>query len=82
MNNKTKTMSQTQINFGETELSIPEFVLKLSLEKQTEIYNYLIQMNQSQKKAYLIAKDHLGSSFNILKSNGFSEWKNIHLKKV
>jgi hypothetical protein len=82
MNNKTKTMSQTQINFGETELSIPEFVLKLSLEKQTEIYNYLIQMNESQKKAYLIAKDHLGSSFNILKSNGFSEWKNIHLKKV
>jgi competence protein ComGC len=75
-------MSQTQINFGETELSIPEFVLKLSLEKQTEIYNYLIQMNESQKKAYLIAKDHLGSSFNILKSNGFSEWKNIHLKKV
>lgn len=82
MNNKTKTMSQTQINFEETELSIPESVLKLSLEKQTEIYNYLIQMNQSQKKAYLIAKDHLGSSFNILKSNGFSEWKNIHLKKV
>ena len=82
MNNKTKTMSQTQINFGETELSIPESVLKLSLEKQTEIYNYLIQMNESQKKAYLIAKDHLGSSFNILKSNGFSEWKNIHLKKV
>jgi hypothetical protein len=39
-------------------------------------------MNESQKKAYLIAKDHLGSSFNILKSNGFSEWKNIHLKKV
>ena len=75
MNNKTKTMSQTQINFEETELSIPESVLKLSLEKQTEIYNYLIQMNQSQKKAYLIAKDHLGSSFNILKSNGFSEWK-------
>ena len=81
MNNKTKTMSQTQINFEETELSIPESVLKLSLEKQTEVYNYLIQMNQSEKKAYLIAKDHLGSSFNIFKSNGFSEWKNI-LKKV
>ena len=79
MNNKT--MSQEQINFEATELSIPESVLKLSLEKQTEVYNYLIQMNQSQKKAYLIAKDHLGSSFNILKSNGFSEWKNI-LKKV
>jgi hypothetical protein len=68
-------MSQEQVNFVTTGLSIPESVLKLSLEKQTEIYNYLIQMTPYQKKAYLIAKDHLGTSFNILKSNGFSEWK-------
>jgi len=68
-------MSQEQINFEETGLSIPASVLKLSLEKQTEVYKYLIQMNEYQKKAYLIAKDHLGTSFNILKSNGFIEWK-------
>jgi hypothetical protein len=73
MNNKI--MSQEQINFEETGLSIPESVLKLSLKNQTEVYNYLTQMSNSQKKAYLIAKDHLGTSFNILKSNGFSEWK-------
>jgi len=73
MNNKI--MSQEQINFEETGLSIPESVLKLSLKKQTEVYYYLIQMSNSQKKAYLIAKDHLGTSFNILKSNGFIEWK-------
>lgn len=65
---------KSQINFELTKLSIPESVFKLSLEKQTEIYNYLIQMNEHQKKAYLIAKDHLGTSFNILKSNGYSEW--------
>jgi hypothetical protein len=29
---------------------------------------------------YLIAKDHLGSSFNILKSNGYKEWKNKNNK--
>jgi hypothetical protein len=68
-------MSQEQINFGETGLSIPSSVLKLPLEKQTEVYNYLIQMSDSQKKAYIIAQDHLGTSFNILKSNGFIEWK-------
>lgn len=51
-------------------------------QEQTEINNYLIQMTETQKKAYLIAKDHLGTSFNILKSNGFIEWKNILLKKV
>lgn len=76
-------MSQEQVNFEETGLSIPESVLKLPLENQTEVYNYLIQMSPSQKKAYIIAKDHLGTSFNILKSNGFIEWKkSIPLKKV
>jgi len=65
---------KSQINFELTKLSIPESVFKLSLENQEKIYNYLIQMNEHQKKAYLIAKDHLGTSFNILKSNGYSEW--------
>ena len=86
MNNKTmsqekeqeKEQVKSQINFELTKLSIPESVFKLSLEKQTEIYNYLIQMNEHQKKAYLIAKDHLGTSFNILKSNGYSEWIKIN----
>ena len=65
----------SQLDFEKIKLAIPPSVLKLPLEKQTEIYNYLIQMNDYQKKAYLIAKDHLGTSFNIIKSNGFIEWK-------
>lgn len=68
-------MSQEQVNFHSTGLIIPSSILKLQIEKQTEVYNYLIQMNEYQKKAYLIAQDHLGTSFNILKSNGFIEWK-------
>ncbi len=68
-------MSQEQLDFEKTNLPIPDSVLKLSMEKQTEVYNYLIQMNEYQKKAYLIAKDHLGTSFNVIKSNGFVEWK-------
>ena len=88
MNNKTMSQAkaelqeQEQIDFVKTGLSIPESVQKLPLEKQTEVYNYLIQMSPYEKKAYLIAKDHLGTSFNILKSNGFIEWKNIPLKNV
>ncbi len=35
---------------------------------------YLAQLTEPQKKAYLIAKDHLGTSFNVKKSNGFIEW--------
>jgi competence protein ComGC len=85
MNNKIMSQLQVEskkVNFEETGLSIPASVLKLPLEKQSEVYNYLIQMSESQKKAYLIAQDHLGTSFNILKSNGFIEWKNIPFKKV
>ena len=78
----SQNQEQVQIDFIKTGLSIPESVFKLPLEKQTEVYNYLIQMSESQKKAYLIAQDHLGTSFNILKSNGFIEWKNIPFKKV
>jgi competence protein ComGC len=69
-------MSQPEaLNFEKTNLPIPPSIFKLPLEKQTEVYNYLIQMTTYQKKAYLIAQDHLGTSFNILKSNGFIEWK-------
>ena len=72
---QVQTEPKAQMNFQETGLLIPQSVFKLPLEKQTEVYNYLIQMTPSQKKAYLIAQDHLGTSFNILKSNGFIEWK-------
>ena len=71
---KAEAQAKAEVDFIKTGLSIPESILTLSIEKQTEVYNYLIQMTESQKKAYLIAKDHLGTSFNILKSNGYSEW--------
>jgi hypothetical protein len=34
-----------------------------------------MKADERQKKAYLIAKEHLGSSFNIFLSNGYKEWK-------
>ena len=37
-------------------------------EKETK---YIEQMTELQKKAYLIAKSHLGTSFNLKKSIGF-----------
>jgi hypothetical protein len=32
------------------------------------------QLSDIERKACAIAKDHLGSSFNIVKSNGFNDW--------
>jgi len=52
----------------------------IEVEKEKEILTYISQLDENSKKAYLIAKDHLGSSFNILKSNGYKEWKNKNIK--
>ena len=64
------------VNFELLDVEIPETVLLYTIEVQQDIFDYIQQMNDESKKAYLIAKAHLGSSFNILKSNGYKEWKN------
>lgn len=43
-----------------------------SLASQIEIY--LGSLSPNDKKGYQIAKDHLGCSFQIEKSNGFIQW--------
>lgn len=63
------------INFSELNINVPELVKSETYENQKEIYEYLKHMNEIELKAYNIAMNHLGSSFNILKSNGFKEWK-------
>jgi hypothetical protein len=63
--------------FESLNIPIPDVVHSYDENKQKEILEYLLHMeqNETQKKAYLIAFHHLGSSFNIYKSNGFKEWK-------
>jgi hypothetical protein len=41
---------------------------------QESIVKYLKQLNKIEKQAYTIGKSHLGSSFNVVKSNGFVNW--------
>jgi len=52
-----------------------------NLELEKEINEYLNQLDLKEKIAYKIAMEHLGTSFNIVRSNGFSEWKKIKNKK-
>ena len=40
-----------------------------------EVEEYINHLSVIQLKALTIAKSHLGSSFNIMKSNGYIEWK-------
>jgi len=35
---------------------------------------YMAQLNEMEKQAHDIAKEHLESSFNLTKSNGYKEW--------
>ena len=68
-------MSENDNTFNDCGLPIPVIVYNLAQEKQTEIINYIKSMDERDKKAYKIAFNHLGTSFNICKSNGYKEWK-------
>ena len=61
-------------------IPVPETIVNFSTEKQKEIYEYLKQLNEKDMIAYKIALDHLGTSFNIVRSNGFTEWINKNNK--
>ena len=67
-----------QVDFESLNMKIPELIKSYPIEKQREIFQYLSELDDLNKKAYEIAADHLGSSFNIYRSNGFKEWKNKH----
>ena len=58
-----------------TDIIYPEQYKSFSDTDKTCVFNYLSQLNGTKYKAYCIAKEHLGTSFNILKSNGFLKWK-------
>lgn len=49
------------------------------MEKESLYDIYISQMTCIEKKAFEIAKEHLGSSFNIDRSIGFIEWKKNYL---
>ena len=42
------------------------------------VEKYIEHMTVQERKAYGIAQQHLQSSFNLLKSNGFIQWSKAH----
>ena len=46
--------------------------------KSMDIDIYVAQLTPLQQKAHQIAIDHLKTSFDIYRSNGFIEWKKSH----
>lgn len=48
-----------------------------TIDESTELINtYLNSLNDKDIKSYNIAKSHLGTSFQVEKSNHFLKWKN------
>lgn len=44
-------------------------------EEKDEIQLYLSQLTEIEQQAYCIAVEHLGTSYNVRKSNGFIKWQ-------
>jgi hypothetical protein len=56
-------------------LELPNSFEKYNDTTKESIIKYLKHLNVIEKQAYTIGKAHLGSSFNVLKSNGYIDWK-------
>jgi hypothetical protein len=48
---------------------------KETVSDEMQVIEYMDQMNEKEKKACAIAMEHLGTSFDIIKSNGYLNWK-------
>lgn len=60
---------------SELGLELPNNFENYDLKTQELIVNYLKHLDTIERQAYTIGKKHLGSSFNVVKSNGFIDWK-------
>lgn len=69
-------MNDNKVNFEQLNLNITSFIKSYPIELQREIYEYLSGLDEINRKGYEIAYDHLGTSFNISRSNGFKQWLN------
>lgn len=49
---------------------------KAGIVSDADATAYISQMSPFELSAYRIAKGHLGTSFNLRKSNGFLKWMN------
>lgn len=65
---------ENTVNFELLNIKISNIIKNYPLEQQKLIFDYLSEMDEHNRNAYNIAFEHLGTSFNIARSNGFKEW--------
>ena len=77
-NTNTNTVTDSNIqppDFTLLNMEIHEYIKQYPVETQIEVFQYLNELDEINRKGYSIAYDHLKTSFNILRSNGFKKWK-------
>ena len=57
-----------------SELPLPNNFENYDIDTQSSIIEYITHLSDLEKKAYQMAHNHLGSSFNVVKSNGYNDW--------
>jgi hypothetical protein len=63
------------IDFESLKLNINLLSLKKHpIALQKKVFEYLKSLDETDRKGYEIAFNHLGTSFDIARSNGFKHW--------
>ena len=62
------------MNISISDMPLPIHFENYDDDTQASIIEYISHLSEIEKKAYKIAYNHLGSSFNVVKSNGFNDW--------
>ena len=70
-------MNQNSMNKNEIDNLLPANLAEYSESDQILVRGYIDSFDETQRKAYLLAREHLGTSFHITRSNGFKSWAKI-----
>lgn len=64
-----------EVSTNITSLSFPpESNQNYPEDVKDKVMRYLGQLNETERKVYMIAKGHLGTSFNIARTTGYRTW--------
>jgi hypothetical protein len=67
-------VSNMNDELNKLQLPISQEILHSDEETKNKVFQYLSQLTEVEKKTYIIAYSHLGTSFDILRSNGYNNW--------
>jgi hypothetical protein len=69
-------VSNMNDELNKLQLPMSQEILRSDEETKNKVFKYLSQLTEVERKTYIIAYSHLGTSFDILRSNGFNSWVN------